>query len=52
MGPRLAAQLPTGVLLTLDGEGHGEYGPNQCIDDEVNAFLLDGTVPAKGTRCG
>ncbi len=43
--PRLADQLRTAVLLTLDGQ-------NQRIDDGVNAFLLDGTVPAKGTRCG
>ncbi|WP_260615300.1 alpha/beta hydrolase [Microbispora sp. KK1-11] len=50
--PRLAAQLRTGVLLTLNGEGHGAYGQNQRIDDEVNAFLLDGTVPAEGARCG
>ncbi|MBB2745739.1 UNVERIFIED_ORG: pimeloyl-ACP methyl ester carboxylesterase [Microbispora rosea subsp. rosea] len=50
--PRLADQLRTAVLLTLNGEGHGAYGQNQCIDDKVNAYLLEGTVPAKGTRCG
>ncbi|MEU6408385.1 alpha/beta hydrolase [Microbispora sp. NPDC046933] len=50
--PRLADQLRTGVLLTLNGEGHGAYGQNQCIDDKVDAYLLEGTVPAKGTRCG
>ncbi|WP_432931797.1 alpha/beta hydrolase [Microbispora sp. CA-135349] len=50
--PRLAKQLRTGVLLTLNGEGHGAYGQSQCIDDKVNAFLLEGKVPANGTRCG
>ncbi|WP_338104605.1 alpha/beta hydrolase [Microbispora catharanthi] len=50
--PRLAAQLRTGVLLTLNGEGHGAYGQNACIDDKVNAYLLEGTVPPKGARCG
>ncbi|MEU6431774.1 alpha/beta hydrolase [Microbispora sp. NPDC046973] len=50
--PRLAAQLRTAVLLTLNGEGHGAYGQHQCIDDKVNAYLLEGTVPAKGTHCG
>ncbi|GGO07716.1 peptidase [Microbispora rosea subsp. aerata] len=50
--PRLAEQLRTGVLLTLNGEGHGAYGQNQCIDDKVNAYLLEGKVPPEGTRCG
>ncbi|MBX6383520.1 MAG: alpha/beta fold hydrolase [Microbispora sp.] len=49
--PRLAGQLRTGVLLTLNGEGHGAYGQSRCIDDKVNAYLLEGTVPPKGTRC-
>lgn len=50
--PRLAAQLRTAVLLTLNGEGHGAYGQSQCIDGAVNAYLLEGKVPAGGTRCG
>ncbi|MGW5259813.1 alpha/beta hydrolase [Microbispora sp. NPDC004025] len=49
--PRLAEQLRTGVLLTLNGEGHGAYGQSRCIDDKVDAFLLEGKVPANGTRC-
>ncbi|KAA9374319.1 alpha/beta hydrolase [Microbispora cellulosiformans] len=49
--PRLAGQLRTGVLLTLAGEGHGAYGQSHCIDDRVNAYLLEGRVPAKDTRC-
>ncbi|WP_328709558.1 alpha/beta hydrolase [Microbispora hainanensis] len=50
--PRLAEQLRTAVLLTLNGEGHGAYGQDQCIDEKVNAYLLEGTVPPNGTRCG
>ncbi|WP_036323943.1 alpha/beta hydrolase [Microbispora sp. ATCC PTA-5024] len=49
--PRLAAQLRTAVLLTLNGEGHGAYGQSACIDNSVNSYLLDGKVPARGTRC-
>ncbi|MBP2702633.1 alpha/beta fold hydrolase [Microbispora sp. RL4-1S] len=49
--PRLADQLRTAVLLTLNGEGHGAYGQSACIDTKVNAYLLDGRVPAKGQRC-
>ena len=49
--PRLTEQLRTGVLLTLNGEGHGAYGQSKCINDKVDAYLLEGTVPPKGTRC-
>ncbi|MEW9534506.1 alpha/beta hydrolase [Microbispora sp. NPDC049125] len=49
--PRLTAQLRTGVLLTLAGEGHGAYGQSPCIDTAVNSYLLGGKVPAKGLRC-
>ncbi|MEW9528843.1 alpha/beta hydrolase [Microbispora sp. NPDC049125] len=49
---RLAAQLCTGVLLTLNGEGRGAYGQNACIGNAVNGYLLDGKVPPGRTRCG
>ena len=40
------------VLLTYEGEGHTAYGSsNECIADTVDAYLLQGTVPAEGTRC-
>lgn len=48
----LAEQLESGVLLTLDGDGHTAYGRgNACIDAAVDAYLLAGTPPADGTRC-
>ena len=48
----LARQLRTGVLVTRDGDGHTAYGSgNDCIDDLVDAFLVDGTVPKDGTTC-
>lgn len=49
----LASQLASGVLLTYEGEGHTAYGRGvTCIDNAVNAYLMDGTLPAGGTRCG
>ncbi|MGW2545941.1 alpha/beta hydrolase [Kitasatospora sp. NPDC001574] len=48
---KLAAQLGNAVLLTRDGDGHTGYGWSACIRTSVDAFLLDGTVPAAGTRC-
>ena len=48
----LADQLGTGVLVTLEGDGHTAYGAgNECIDDLVDAYLADGTVPKDRTTC-
>lgn len=48
----LARTLDSATLLTYEGEGHTAYGrSNSCILDAVDAYLLDGTVPAEGTRC-
>jgi len=48
----LAEQLESGVLLTYEGHGHTAYGrSNQCIGDAVDAYLVEGTVPAPGTIC-
>ncbi len=50
----LAKQLEGGVLITRVGEGHTGYNKgNSCVDDAVDAYFVDGTVPAKsGIRCG
>ena len=48
---RMADQLESGHLLTLKGEGHLGYGQSPCIQRYVQAYLLDGHVPADGTRC-
>lgn len=48
----LAQTLDSGVLVTFDGDGHTAYGrSNDCVDDAVNAYLVDGTVPEDGLRC-
>lgn len=51
---RMAERLgrSVGVELTYEGEGHGAYDSgNTCVRKAVNAYLLDGTVPAAGTVC-
>ncbi|WP_326847435.1 alpha/beta hydrolase [Streptomyces kaniharaensis] len=48
---RLTTELGNAVLLTREGEGHTAYGASSCIRSSVDAFLVDGTVPAAGTRC-
>ncbi|WP_228004353.1 alpha/beta hydrolase [Amycolatopsis sp. YIM 10] len=44
--------LENSVLLTREGVGHTSYrrsGP--CIDNAVDATLIDGVLPAEGTVC-
>ncbi|MFL6089008.1 MAG: alpha/beta fold hydrolase [Aeromicrobium sp.] len=48
----LAQQIPSSVLLTRRGGGHTSYASGDtCIDAAVNAYLIAGTMPAKGTVC-
>ena len=48
----LAAQLENGHLISYDGDGHTAYTrSNSCVDDAVDAYLLEGTVPPAGLRC-
>ncbi len=48
---RLAKELEHGHLLSYDGDGHTAYGQSACVDDAVDAYLVDGTVPPKGKAC-
>jgi pimeloyl-ACP methyl ester carboxylesterase len=48
----LAAQLDSGQLVTYDGEGHTAYNKsNSCVNDAVDDYLIDGTVPATDPMC-
>ncbi|WP_404434004.1 alpha/beta hydrolase [Microbacterium lacus] len=48
----LAEQLESGVLITRVGEGHTGYNKgNACVDDAVDAYLIEGIVPADDLRC-
>ncbi|MBB0245760.1 alpha/beta fold hydrolase [Streptomyces alkaliphilus] len=47
----LADQLESAVLLTLDGDGHGAYGTDGCVDAAVNAHLIEDLQPEPGTTC-
>jgi hypothetical protein len=48
----LAEQLDSGVLVSRDGDGHTGYNEgNACVDDAVDAYLLEGTVPEDGLSC-
>ncbi len=47
----MARVLGTTVLLTSEGDGHGGFGRNACIGEHVVRYLVDLTVPPKGTSC-
>ncbi|MDF1603641.1 alpha/beta hydrolase [Nocardioides sp. YIM 152315] len=48
----LAEQLESGVLVSRDGDGHTGYNVgNDCVDDAVEGYLLDGAVPDDGLTC-
>ena len=49
---RLRDQLADASLITFDGDGHSAYTrSNDCVDDAVDAYLVEGTVPKDGLRC-
>lgn len=48
----LSSQLSSGVLLTLDGDGHTAYlQSNPCISRATDGYLLTGRPPKDGTLC-
>lgn len=48
----LNKQLENSVLLTFEGNGHTAYGRSGgCIEDAVDAYFVEGTVPKDGLRC-
>ena len=48
----LASQLDSGHLITRTGEGHTAYNKgNSCIDNAVDEFFLNGTVPESDPNC-
>ncbi|MFX0539058.1 alpha/beta hydrolase [Ornithinimicrobium sp. Y1847] len=53
-GERSAHQLARTSLIAVDNEGsHGLYPyGTSCVDDAVNAYFIDGTMPPERTVCG
>lgn len=48
----LRKQLGNASLMTWQGEGHTAYGrANSCLEDAVDKYFVDGTVPADNTVC-
>lgn len=48
----LADQLESGVLVSYEGEGHTAYNKsNACVNEAVEGYLIDGTVPTSDPKC-
>ena len=48
----VAETLENGHLVTYEGEGHTAYNKsNACVNDTVDNFLIDGTVPESDPKC-
>ncbi len=47
----LARQLGSGVLLSWNGEGHTAYPQTACVRRHVDGYLINRTLPPKGTVC-
>jgi pimeloyl-ACP methyl ester carboxylesterase len=47
----VAESLASGVLVTIEGEGHGAIGRRDCVDALVARYLVDLVVPPVGTAC-
>lgn len=47
----MARQLKSGLLVTLEGEGHTAYDQSDCVSGIVRSYLVEGTTPADGVRC-
>jgi len=48
----LSEELESGHLVTYHGEGHTAYNKsNSCVNDAVDSYFIDGTVPASDPQC-
>ena len=47
----LAAELRSGVLLKVDGDGHTAYGKNACATALTNLYLVTLLPPGSGASC-
>jgi hypothetical protein len=49
----LTARIQGADLLTFDSTEHTAFGRgiSTCVDDAVDAYLVDGALPPPGTHC-
>jgi len=47
----VAERLESGVLVTVESEGHTAYGSNRCATEVIDTYLLSLSVPSDDPRC-
>lgn len=48
----LAEQLDNSIHITVEGEGHGAYSPdNRCIVEAIDGYILNDKLPEDGMVC-
>ncbi|WP_152521252.1 alpha/beta hydrolase [Nocardiopsis ganjiahuensis] len=49
----LAERLASATLVTYEGSGHGVYGfgLNDCVDEVIDTYILEGVTPGSGHFC-
>ena len=47
----LADELDSAVLYTVEAEGHTAYGSIDCVEADIDAYLIDLAVPSSGASC-
>ncbi|MEZ5298805.1 MAG: alpha/beta hydrolase [Ilumatobacteraceae bacterium] len=47
----LADFLDSGVLFSVEGEGHTAYGSIECAAETIDAYLIELEVPEDGASC-
>lgn len=47
----VAVRLPNARLLSSTNWGHTAYAVSACATAQIDAYLLDGTLPPEGTLC-
>jgi pimeloyl-ACP methyl ester carboxylesterase len=48
---RIATWIQGSRLITRTGYGHVSYDKSRCVQQKVDAYLIDLTLPANGTVC-
>jgi len=47
----MAESLDSAVLYTVEAEGHTAYGTIDCVQADIDAYLLELAVPDEGSTC-
>ena len=50
-GPAMASTLNDRLISVRDTGRHGQYGHNQCVNDRIDNYLINGVLPPSRSEC-